>query len=136
MASLLRGSCLCGAVTFTVADSFLYAAYCHCSRCRRRSGAAFKAFGGIAIDELRVVAGEAELLRTEESAEGYNAFCGRCYSPLFSAVAGRRRVHVNLGALSDAPSKKPDHHIFVGSKAAWYEITDELPRFEALTVSP
>jgi hypothetical protein len=119
-------------VAFTVDDAFLYAAYCHCSRCRRRSGAAFKAFAGIELDKLRVTAGEGELVYTEESAQGYNAFCRRCYSPLFSAVSARQRVHVNLGVLADAPSKRPDHHIFVASKAPWYEITDELPRYDAL----
>jgi hypothetical protein len=119
-------------VSFTVEDSFLYAAYCHCSRCRHRSGAAFKAFGGLEIGKLRVTAGEAELVFTEQSAEGYNAFCGRCFAPLFSAVGACQRMHVNLGALLDAPSKKPDHHLFVGSKAPWHEITDDLPRFDGL----
>jgi hypothetical protein len=40
-------------------------------------------------------------------------------------------VHVAMGTLVDAPSIRPDKHIFVGSKAAWYEITDGLPQFDA-----
>jgi len=39
-------------------------------------------------------------------------------------------VHVALGSLVDAPSIRPTKHIFVGSKAPWFEITDDLPRFE------
>ena len=34
----------------------------------------------------------------------------------------------------DPPSIRPDHHIFVGSKAPWYEITDDLPQFQEYAV--
>jgi hypothetical protein len=37
---------------------------------------------------------------------------------------------VTLGALIDAPSIAPQFHIFVGSKAPWYEIDDALPQFD------
>jgi hypothetical protein len=129
---MLRGSCLCEAVHFEVEDAFLYAAYCHCSRCRRRSGSAFTAFGGIEIERLRVTAGMQHLLVTQESEVGYVCFCNKCLSPLYAAVRQRKFVHVQLGALSDAPSRRPDHHIFVGSKAPWHDITDDLPQFQAL----
>ena len=39
-------------------------------------------------------------------------------------------VHVAMGSLADAPSIRPTEHIFVGSKAPWFEITDDLPQFE------
>jgi hypothetical protein len=35
-----------------------------------------------------------------------------------------------MGSLVDAPSIRPTHHIFVGSKAPWFEITDDLPQSE------
>ena len=133
--TMLRGSCLCEAVRFEVEDAFLYAAYCHCSRCRRRSGSAFTAFGGIAIERLRVTAGMDHLLLTQESDVGFVCFCKHCFSPLYAAVRQRQFVHVQLGALLDAPSRRPDHHIFVGSKAPWHDITDALPQFQALPTS-
>ena len=40
------------------------------------------------------------------------------------------RVHVALGSLRDAPSLLPQNHMFVGSKAPWYEIRDDLPQFD------
>jgi hypothetical protein len=40
--------------------------------------------------------------------------------------------HVALGSLVDAPTIRPGGHIFVGSKASWFEITDDLPQFEEL----
>ena len=44
---MLAGSCECGAVRYRVADEFLYASNCHCSRCRAATGSAFKPFAGI-----------------------------------------------------------------------------------------
>ena len=52
---------------------------------------------------------------------------------MFGGLRGVRDgeyVHVALGSLVDAPSIRPTEHIFVGSKAPWFEITDDLPRFE------
>lgn len=56
--------------------------------------------------------------------------CGICGSFLYSVVRDGKWVHVTLGSLTDAPSLLPDHHIFVGSKAPWDEIRDNLPQFE------
>jgi hypothetical protein len=126
---MLKGQCLCQAVRFEVEDAFLYAAYCHCSRCRRRSGSAFTAFGGIELDKLSVREGAEHVLRNEVSAFGYNAFCARCLSRLYAVVNNHQRVHVQLGSLIDLPSRKPDHHIQVASKAPWHDITDDLPQY-------
>ncbi len=56
--------------------------------------------------------------------------CASCGSLLFSVVRDGEYVHVALGSLVDAPSIRPTKHIFVGSKAPWFEITDDLPQFE------
>jgi hypothetical protein len=125
----LRGQCLCGAVCFEVEDAFAYACYCHCTRCRRRTGSAFTAFGGIERDKLRISSGADDLLKLGPNDEAYNAFCRKCLSPLFAAIPGPTRMHVQLGALTDAPSRHPDHHIMVAFKAPWYQITDALPQW-------
>jgi hypothetical protein len=56
--------------------------------------------------------------------------CAECGSLLFSVVRDGEWVHVALGSLVDAPSVRPTAHIFVGSKAPWFEITDDLPQYE------
>jgi hypothetical protein len=53
-----------------------------------------------------------------------------CGSLLYSVVRDGEYVHVALGSLADEPSIRPDHHIFVGSKAPWFEITDDLAQHE------
>ena len=58
--------------------------------------------------------------------------CASCGSLLFSVVRDGEYVHVAMGSLVDAPSIRPSEHIYVGSKAPWYEITDDLPQNEEL----
>lgn len=129
---MLNGQCLCGEVRFTVEDSFSYAFYCHCSRCRLRTGSAFASIGGINIDKVQVTAGREHLLIEGECSDGYGACCGRCHAFLFAAVRGKQYMHVSLGVLIDTPSRAPDHHIYVASKAPWFQITDSLPQYDVL----
>lgn len=126
---VLSGECECGTVRYRVADAFLYAANCHCSRCRAATGSAFKAFAGIERDKLELTAGLDSLLVVGEQ-DLNDTRCGACGSFLFSVVRNGVYVHVAMGSLLDAPSIRPTQHIFVGSKAPWFEITDNLPQFE------
>ncbi len=127
----LRGSCLCGLVAYEVPDSFEYSLYCHCSNCRRATGSAFKPFAGIAADRLAIADGEAHIHRYGAGAN-HDAHCDRCGSLLYSLVRNGTYVHVTLGTLIDSPSIRPSAHIFVGSKAPWDTICDDLPQFDKL----
>jgi hypothetical protein len=126
---VLNGKCECGAVRYKVADAFRYAANCHCSNCRAGTGSAFKPFAGIERDKLELVDGLDSLLVFGEKDLNHTR-CGACGSLLFSVVRDGAYVHVAMGSLVDSPSIRPTHHIFVGSKAPWFEITDNLPQFE------
>jgi hypothetical protein len=125
------GRCECGATAYEVPDEFLYALNCHCSNCRAHTGSAFKAFAGIEQEKVVVTKGGAGLLVWGDPDGKNHTRCGTCGSPLFSVV-GRGRVHVALGSLRGVPSIRPTDHIFVGSKAPWFEITDALPQLEEL----
>jgi len=125
---MLAGECLCRAVRYEVADAFTYALNCHCSNCRRTTGAAFKPFAGIAREQLAVVNG-ADGLMIYGDATAHDAHCRRCGSLLYSVVRDGAFVHVTMGTLLDAPAIRPSAHIFVGSKAPWYEISDDLPQY-------
>ena len=126
---MLAGKCECGAVRYSVADEFLYASNCHCSRCRAATGSAFKPFAGIEREKLQITNGADGLLIVGEETLN-DTRCAACGSLLFSVVRDGAYVHVALGSLADSPSLRPTKHIFVGSKAPWFEITDDLPQFE------
>jgi len=99
----LAGRCPCGAVPYAVADLFNYAANCHCSNCR----------GMISGDE-----------------NGNDTDCKLCGSLLYSLVRAGAFIQVAMGTLVEDPTIRPSRHIFVGSKAPWFTITDELPQYE------
>ena len=126
---MLDGKCECGAVRYRVADEFRYAANCHCSNCRASTGSAFKPFAGIERDKLEVTDG-ADTLLIWGDPDNNHTRCAVCGSLLYSVVRDGAFVHVALGSLADEPSIRPTEHIFVGSKAPWFEITDELPQRE------
>lgn len=125
----LTGKCLCGDVRYEVTDSFLYAQNCHCSNCRRATGSAFKPFAGIERNKLRLTSG-AENLSIFGEEDAHDAHCKACGSLLYSVVRDAQFVHVALGSLVDVPSIRPTAHIFVGSKAPWFTITDDLPQYQ------
>ena len=125
----LSGKCLCGTVQYAVADEFRYSANCHCSNCRRATGSAFKPFAGIESSKLALTGGADKLL-IYGSDSNHDAHCGVCGSLLYSLVRNGGYVHVPMGTLVDAPAIRPTAHIFVGSKAPWFAITDDLPQYE------
>lgn len=125
----LHGRCQCGAVRYTVADRFGYALNCHCSGCRRATGSAFKPFGGIERGHVRLTQGEDRVLVVGEGID-HDVRCRTCGSLLYSVVRGGEWAHVAYGTLDEAPSLRPTAHIFVGSKAPWFEITDGLPQHD------
>jgi len=127
MARLLTGECECRATKYRVADEFLYAANCHCSRCRAGTGTAFKSFAGIEREKLEVTQGADDLFIWGDDDSNHTR-CGTCGSLLYSVVRDGEYVHVAMGSLQDEPSIRPTEHIFVGSKAPWFEIADDVPQ--------
>lgn len=128
--STLKGSCLCGAVQYAVPDAFVAAFNCHCAKCRRATGSAFKPMAAIGFGEIKLTQGQDDLLIYGQPPGSHDTHCRRCGSFLFSYIADNGNGHVAMGTLVDAPSIRPQFHMFVGSKAPWYDITDDLPQFE------
>jgi len=128
----LTGGCGCGAVRFEVSEPFVSASYCHCTRCRRRSGTAASANGRAAPNSFRIVAGE-EHVRTWAPERGAGkSFCGLCGSALFSSKPGDpATIGVRLGALDGDPGIRPQWHQYVAYAASWQPLPDDgLPRYD------
>lgn len=126
----LSGSCLCGKIKFTIENNLIYAAYCHCSDCRKASGSSYSVFGGIEPDQLKIREGQAYIGKFVKSAETIGHFCKECGSGLFAEKPKLGLINVLYGVLDDAPPLLPQAHLFVGSMACWDKISDELPTFE------
>lgn len=125
------GGCLCGGVRYEVHGAFLRASHCHCSRCRRHSGAAMSTQGRVRREDFRLLSG-ADLVRVYRPEGGaVKAFCSVCGSSLFGGTwPDGPEVSIRFGTLDGDPGIRPQCHTFVGSKAPWDEILDDLPQHE------
>lgn len=126
-----QGSCLCGSIAYEIHGELGPILFCYCSRCRKANGSAFTAVTPVSSSNFNIVKG-AEFLSTYESEAGVQRiFCSKCGSP----IIGRREnapetVRVRIGTLNTPLKTKASGHIFVGSKAEWYEIHDEIPQYQ------
>lgn len=127
----LRANCLCQGIAFEIDGPVKDMLFCHCSMCRKAHGAAFRARGRVKTEHLRWVRGE-KLVRFYESSSGQQrGFCSVCGSNLFTKFLDSPTVlGLALGILDDDPGGRPSRHVFVGSKAPWYDIADSLPQYE------
>ncbi len=130
---MIPGSCLCGGVRFEIARAVGPFELCHCTRCRKASGAAFVAGIGVRTADFRLLTGAELISRYEasirEAPPAYRtAFCSRCGSPVPDPPPGAEWFEIAAGTLDGDPELRPDRHIFVECKSAWFEIADALPQ--------
>ena len=126
---MLSGRCACNAVAYEVSDEFVAAYNCHCSNCRATTGSAFLPWGEIECEKLAVTKGVGLLLVDGDPEAAHAIRCGECFSLLYWTPRDGY-VRVPYGTLVDEPTLKPTGHMFVGSKASWHEIRDDLPQYD------
>jgi len=125
----IKGMCLCEKVRYEISSELGPIFNCHCSKCRRWHGAAFRTRASIKAEHFKIVAGANEIAAFDSSEKVTKHFCRTCGSNLHSTYADRPDlVGIPLGAL-EGVEQKPEGHIFTEFKASWYDITDALPQF-------
>lgn len=126
----VRGSCLCGDITYEVTEPFKLARHCHCQRCRQGRSAAHATNGFVSFDGLQYLTGEEKLknYKVPDARFFTQTFCETCSSLMPRKDAGRGIAVIPMSSLDDDPGIRPQDHIFVEYKADWHHITDELPQ--------
>src|SRR5690242_12625629 len=131
-AAPVRGRCLCGGVRYEVTAPFLRANFCHCSRCRKHSGAAASPQGRVPREAFALLSG-ADLIRVYKPDQGMvKAFCGACGSSMFGGSwPDGPEVSIRLGTLDDDPGIAPQFHNFVADAPPWLPVPegDGLKRY-------
>lgn len=129
---VIKGSCLCGEIRYELTREPVRAHNCHCRRCRKIRGSAFASNLFVPLDAIRYTQGEEFLqsYKLPEAERFTHVFCKVCGSSLPFKNEARGIVVVPMGSLDDDPAHPPDAHIFVGSMAPWFMITDSLPQYE------
>jgi hypothetical protein len=127
---MTEGRCLCGAVRYQVDGPFANLLHCHCSMCRKHHGTPFATWAAAPLAGFRFTAGESEVVRYDSSPGFHRSFCRTCGSVVPEAVAAAGLVVCPAGNLEGDLGIEPQLHMFVASKARWYEITDDLPQHD------
>ncbi len=123
------GSCLCGAIRFSLRLPTLFCGHCHCTMCQRNHGAGYVTWIGIQRDQLSIDQGESTLTRYESSDHGSRSFCSRCGSSLFCESTHHvDRVDIPLANLHGPIDKFPQLHVYFDDRALWVHAEDGLPR--------
>lgn len=124
----VEGGCLCGDVRFAIGREPAASLNCHCSRCRKSHGAPFGSFAVINRRYFRWLAGEERLRSYRATPELERFFCPRCGTHLAALEAWNPKgITIAMGCFDGDPGIRPEGHMFVGSRAPWYTIADELP---------
>jgi hypothetical protein len=125
---MLEGRCFCGFIRYSVEGTPYNATNCHCSICRRLSGAPFVAWFTVAERELRVTAGEPATLRSSE--HGTRTFCPRCGTPLtFKSERAPGEIDVTTCSLERPELVPPRDHTRTSAKLPWVALADGLAVF-------
>jgi hypothetical protein len=132
---MIKGSCLCGKVTFEISGEPSSLSYCHCSRCRKAAGVFSAVVIGKARD-LHLRTGEDVIGRYKDADSKFErCFCKECGTSLGDMSSGEIYV-MAASALDDDPKVRPSIHIHTASKPDWYEIKDDLVKFEGDYIPP
>ena len=127
------GRCLCGEVRYALSAPLGPAVNCHCQYCRRAHGAAFVTVAMVPSEALRFVAGAERVRERHTEGVGTRAFCETCATRLYNRPESAPGITMLVVAtLDDDRDVRPAMHINLESKASWYEIRDDLPRFSGL----
>ena len=129
--STLKGSCLCGAVTFAVTGEARRFYHCHCSRCRKATGTGHASNLFLQPGELVWLSGSDQVraFKVPAAQRFTNSFCATCGGRVPRQPAGTDVVMIPAGSLDAEPPITPQARIFTGSRAAWSCADDALPTF-------
>jgi hypothetical protein len=127
---MAEGSCFCGTVRYAVDGPFNSMMSCHCSMCRKHHGSAFATYVSAPAAGFRWISGADAMIKYQSSAHGTRNSCGTCGSAVPMMMKAYSLALLPAGPLEGDLGIKPQAHIFVGSKAPWYTITDDLPQHQ------
>lgn len=127
--------CLCGQIAFEVSAIGTRIAHCHCTMCQKFHGAAFSTYVEAKLHHINWLKGQELLVQYTAVNQTTRQFCQCCGSSIsFESKYNRIDSTLELAlALFEQPEKllnssnvKPDCHIYVESKAPWFDINDQL----------
>ena len=125
----VTGGCHCGAMRYEATGAPLYVPYCHCETCRKTTGAPVVMFIMFKREQVRFTQGERRIYRSSPEVE--RTFCPDCGTPLsYEGDWGEdTTIEFYVSTLDDPERFVPDRHVFYGDRISWFDVADQLPRY-------
>ena len=129
---MIKGSCMCGGVTYAINGEMGDITHCHCAICRKAHGSAFSSVAAVQIEDFEFVSGNDLIKCYRSSPDKVRCFCSNCGSHIFAHREGQNHYILRLGTLDDDPGVRPVNHIWVSLKAPWYNLENDcgLPKYD------
>ncbi|MBB3232624.1 GFA family protein [Halomonas stenophila] len=127
----MKGSCLCGAVTYEVDRLDMPIGHCHCRTCQKAHAAAFATTAGVERRHFRWTADERHLSHYESSPGKRRWFCSLCGTHLMAERAGQPHVILRVATLDEDPGERPALHIWRSHEVPWLAHDEALPSYKA-----
>ncbi len=125
---------MCGAVRYETTGESFKVIHCHCQSCRKHNGAPVVTLAGFNADQVKFIGDERKIY---ESSPGVGrAFCGKCGTPLtWEGDAGHRGpiVEFHISTFDTPEVLVPTVHSFYPERIPWFDIADNLPRYEGVS---
>ncbi len=124
----MRGSCLCGTVSYEADRLDSVITHCHCMTCQKAHAAAFNTTAFVRREDFRWLTGQACVSKYESSPGKFRYFCSVCGSQLIGERPEEARVVVRVSTLDTDPQVTPARHIWLEHDRPWMQL-DGLPTF-------
>ena len=115
---MLKGSCLCKAVTYTLDEELSELVFCHCSFCRK----AYTVNAKVSSKNL-VLHGKEQLVTYSSSPGKQRYYCQNCHSQIFTVQENIPEVcALKLGTIDEFDQNLqtiPKRHIFQDPAFSW-----------------
>lgn len=126
---MLTGACFCGFVRYETTGQPFHSSNCHCSMCRRSTGAPYVAWFSVARSTFRFTRGELAYFRSSPLAR--RGFCPRCGTQItFEDDGAPSDIDLTTCSLDDPDLVPPTDDIHTGSKVGWVKLDEMLPEYE------
>ena len=129
---MIKGSCMCGNVSYTIHGELGEITHCHCTTCRKAHASAFSSVAAVGRDCFEFTQGEDLIKCYLSSPDKSRCFCSNCGSHIYAHRKEQQHYILRLGTLDDDPVVRPANHIWLNEKAPWYDLETDghLPKHD------
>jgi hypothetical protein len=131
----IEGGCVCGTIRYRITGAPRLVSACHCSICRKASGAPMVVWLTVKKPLVEILSGTPAWYKSSE--HGRRGFCAACGTQIVSTHDGYANYYeLTAGSLDDPGAVTLERHVFAHDRIEWLKLCDGLPRHVADARSP